>query len=87
MEHTSHLVSAFKKFPWVNSIGASGARSNIRSDHADIYTFLFLRQLGHLQHWTDTGYHTTREQGQHQEQLAGIWEKGAWMTHYHVSGL
>jgi hypothetical protein len=68
---TSRL--GIKKFPWVTSIGASGAGATF-VPITRTFTNFFFSNLGHLQHRTDTGYHTTREQGQHQEQLAGLGE-------------
>lgn len=68
-----HISSRHQKISLGHQHWSIGGRSDIRSDNTDFYKFLFLN-LGHLQHRTDTGYHTTREQGQHQEQLAGLGE-------------
>jgi hypothetical protein len=79
---TSRL--GIKKFPWVTSIGASGAGATFvpitRTLQISFSQTLGIFSIGRTQDIIPQGSkHSIRSNLQD-------WEKGAWMTHYHVSG-
>lgn len=80
-----HISSRHQKISLGHQHWSIGGRSDIRSDNTDFYKFLFSQTLGIFSIGRTQDIIPQGSKDSIRSNLQD-WEKGAWMTHYHVSG-